>query len=381
MMNTQTRTPQPHPHPPPLPLLLPQPTPSPLSLPPRPPPRRRPTLLLPTAAAPDPVAVTVAAPPHHTLTLALPIQQPRPSPAAGGREDCWSEGATSTLIDAWGERYLELSRGNLKQKHWQEVADAVTSRDGYTKAPKTDVQCKNRIDTLKKKYKVEKGKASSSWPFFHRLDLLLGPNHKSTPPTNTNPQPSKIPAGVPIRPPANPQFPQRHRSGPNNPINKRPRSPPSVTSKSDEMSAESSEGYPPETAANGNKRRRMMEDDERGEEEAERRMAGIKELTRAVLRFGEVYERVESSKLRQMMEMEKQRMGFARELELQRMQFFMKTQMELSQLQHHHGRSRRRRAGDAGVSSNHHHHHHHHNHNHNNNNNSSNSNDNSHNSG
>ncbi|MEI4856007.1 hypothetical protein, partial [Klebsiella pneumoniae] len=71
------------------------------------------------------ITVTVAAAPpqNNNLTLALPIQQQqqqRTGGNGGGREDCWSEGATAVLIDAWGERYLELSRGNLKQKHWKE---------------------------------------------------------------------------------------------------------------------------------------------------------------------------------------------------------------------------------------------------------------------
>ncbi|KAF9618411.1 hypothetical protein IFM89_001134 [Coptis chinensis] len=82
-----------------------------------------------------------------------------------------------------GERYLELSRGNLKQKHWREVADIVSSRQDYSKPAKTDVQCKNRIDTCKKKYKIEKakiasGQGTSKWIFFHRLDRLIGPNAK-----------------------------------------------------------------------------------------------------------------------------------------------------------------------------------------------------------
>ena len=32
--------------------------------------------------------------------------------------------------------------------------DTVSSREDYTKTPKTDIQCKNRIDTVKKKYKL-----------------------------------------------------------------------------------------------------------------------------------------------------------------------------------------------------------------------------------
>ena len=82
----------------------------------------------------------------------------------------------------------------------------------------------------------------------------------------------------------------------------------------------------------------------------------VRELTRAILKFGEAYEQAESSKLQQLVEMEKQRMKFAKELELQRMQFFMKTQLELSQLKH-------RRAGNSN----------HHNNNNNNNINNNNS--------
>ncbi|PKU74793.1 hypothetical protein MA16_Dca004984 [Dendrobium catenatum] len=151
----------------------------------------------------DSVTIATPAPRHQTLTLALPIQ-PRPGSSGGGREDCWSEGATSALIDAWGEHFLELSGGNLKQKHWQEVAEVVSCHDDYTKPLKTDVQCKNRIDTLKKKYKIEKSNISaaagtglsfsSSWPFFDRLDILLGLIMKTPPSAAPAKQPS--PAAV-----------------------------------------------------------------------------------------------------------------------------------------------------------------------------------------
>ncbi|KAL4339574.1 hypothetical protein GQ457_08G010550 [Hibiscus cannabinus] len=49
------------------------------------------------------------------------------SSGGGSREDCRSDGATSTLIEAWGNRYLRLNRGNLRRKDWQEVADAINN--------------------------------------------------------------------------------------------------------------------------------------------------------------------------------------------------------------------------------------------------------------
>ncbi|XP_068652628.1 trihelix transcription factor ASIL2-like [Aristolochia californica] len=262
---------------------------------------------LPPASRPVPPTVTLAAPAptsHKNLTLALPIQNPRPP--GGGREDCWSEGATDTLIDAWGDRYLHLSRGNLKHNHWQEVADAVTSRENYRKTPKTDVQCKNRIDTLKKKYKVEKAKIGScgglsNWIFFQKLDRLIGgPTATPKPPALPPPQPplAKLPVTVPTRA----RSVRQHHAN----------------------SEDSSDSFPP-VMVNGKKRRLGKEGDrEVGD--------SLRELTRAIERFGELYERAERAKLKQVTEMEKQRMSFLRELELQRMQFYMKTQMEISSL-------------------------------------------------
>lgn len=283
---------------------------------PSPSPRRHPTAL----SSP----VTIAAPPHQTLTLALPVQTPRPGGA--GREDCWSDGATSALIDAWGERFLELSGGHIKQKQWQEVADAVSSREDYTKPPKTDLQCKNRIDTLKKKYKIESTRiasgaaASSPWPFFHRLDLLIGSSTNPPPPSKAAPAPAPTLAPAPASVLAH--------------ARRRPPSP-SVS----DSPAESSDGFPPETA-NGRKPQG----------------SGTQEVIRAIMRFGEVYERVESLKLQHAMEMEEQRLGFERELAEQRMQFFMKTHMELSRSKHRarvgSSSSKRKRVSGGGAGNN-----------------------------
>lgn len=300
----------------------------------------------------DSVTVATPSPNLQTLTLALPIQH-LPGSSGSGRDDCWSDGATSALIDAWGEHFLELSRGNLKQKHWQEVAEVVSSRNDYTKPPRTDIQCKNRIDTLKKKYKLERTKmmaagggvgpssSSSAWPFFNRLDMLLGPIMKFPPATSAAKHPS--PAAVATA--ARSQFPQKQRT--NLPAKRKASSSPAIAANS---ASSTSDSLPPAAPAAVNGRRKGIQ------------TAGVRELTRAILKFGEVYHKVESSKLQQAMEMEKQRMGFARELEMQRMQFFMKTQMELSQL-----RPRRTFSGGGGggggSSNNYHHHsrrHHHH---------------------
>ncbi|TVU14292.1 hypothetical protein EJB05_37753, partial [Eragrostis curvula] len=320
----------------------------------------------------DPVTVA-AAPPGGTFALALPIHRTAASLYAtaggggggggGGREDAWSEGATSALIDAWGERFVALGRGSLRHPQWQEVADAVSSRDGYSKAPKSDVQCKNRIDTLKKKYKIERAKPVSSWQFFDRLDVLLAPTYGQKPVGggsagtghNSNGR-SPVPAALRVG------FPQRSRT---------PLMPPAVKrrepSPEPSASSESSDGFPPPAlpVANG-KRRRTDEDRGDGGSDAQ----GLRDLAQAIRRLGEAYQRVENAKLEQAAEMERHRMDFARELESQRVQFFLNTQMELTQSKNRSspaaatvpssatavggGSRRMSMATDAGGSSNHH---------------------------
>ncbi|KAM7487403.1 hypothetical protein LguiB_024887 [Lonicera macranthoides] len=58
----------------------------------------------------------------------------------------------------------------------------------------------------------------------------------------------------------------------------------------------------------------------------------FKELAMVVLRFGEIYERIENSKQKQMMELEKQRMEFTKDLEFQRMNMFMDAQLQLKKM-------------------------------------------------
>lgn len=312
----------------------------------------------------------------------------------GGREDCWSESSTAVLIDAWGERYLELSRGNLKQKHWKEVADIVSSREDYKKTPKTDIQCKNRIDTVKKKYKLEKAKmmsggGTSKWVFFDKLDQLIGPTAKipvvaSAAGGGGGSGGLRVPVGIPVG--IRSQIGKGSSvggsgggSGSMQKIHLRKRIggpivvPPvdSDEEESDEDSRDSLDSFPPEKRPRG----LLMGNSSKGKKDKDKEKEkgsgnggwgdSLKMLTQAIMKFGEAYEQAENAKIQQVMEMEKQRMKFMKELELQRMQFFMKTQMEISQLKHG-----GRRAGGGNASNHHNHHHHRSNDNGNDNNNS-----------
>ncbi|XP_062092457.1 trihelix transcription factor ENAP1-like isoform X2 [Humulus lupulus] len=231
-------------------------------------------------------------------------------PHAGGREDCWSEGATETLIEAWGDRYLQLNRGNLRQKDWKEVAEAVNGRDNGLKPYKTDVQCKNRVDTLKKKYKLEKSKPlPSAWAFYPRLDFLIG---------STNKKPTTVTLTIKSAKPTT------SRPGPKPPAYLA-RSPDSSPENDDNVEEDDGDGG----GFNGTRvvmRKHRMEAVDLSDG------AACRELARAILKFGEIYERIESSKQQKMMELEKERMEFAKELESQRLNMFMDAQLELEKM-------------------------------------------------
>ncbi|CAN6866768.1 unnamed protein product [Brassica oleracea] len=221
-----------------------------------------------------------------------------------GREDWWTEDATATLLQAWGHRFVRLDFGNLRQNDWKEVADAVNSSHGSGR-PKTDTQCKSRIDTLKKKYKAEKAKLSpSAWRFFDRLDVLIGPV-------------SKKPAEEVVK----------------------------------------SEALKPYLSLTGTKyRESSLEDDDEEEEDGDwgfvtrkhprveegdlSEETACKELARTIVKLGEVYERIEGRKQKMMVDLEKQRMEVVKEIELQRMNMLMEMQLELE-------KSKNRKRGDC----------------------------------
>ncbi|KAJ6811285.1 putative trihelix transcription factor ASIL2 [Iris pallida] len=277
-----------------------------------------------------------------------------PNPALPYREDCWSEGETEVLINAWGDRYVEVNRGSLRQKQWQEVADAVNSRPcDARRPPRTDVQCKNRVDTLKKKYKSERAKMAadgssslrSPWKFFDQMDYLIG---SSLPPAMAakKSSSSSLPHPPPLMPNSSPPMalplpPNRKQPFPLPTASAVRVDPPRRNYSDDYGSDPSSESEARDRS--GRRVRRKREAESRGSGDD-----GIRELSRAIARLAEIYESVEEEKQRHMMELEKQRMEFAKELEFQRMQMFADSQVQLVKMNK---RSRRGGGGGGGGGS------------------------------
>ncbi|KAI4984500.1 hypothetical protein ZWY2020_017130 [Hordeum vulgare] len=131
-----------------------------------------------------------AAPPAPTP----PQQQPK--------RDEWSESGISRLLEAYEAKWLLRNRAKLKWSDWVDIAHDVSahcssSSSDHASKPgaaaggtaKTPNQCKNKVESMKKRYRAESaaatragvaGAASASggpsWRFFGRMDgLLKGP--------------------------------------------------------------------------------------------------------------------------------------------------------------------------------------------------------------
>ncbi|KAK4252810.1 hypothetical protein QN277_010958 [Acacia crassicarpa] len=228
-------------------------------------------------------------------------------PSFGGRNSLtdWTEHETFVLLDAWGERFIQRGKKSLRSEEWHEVAERVKE---VSKIERTDTQCRNRLDTLKKKYKKEKakfaetGSGTSKWVYFNRLDKLLSSPQQqaglscgldSGEYVFSNPRVYLNRANV---------FDEM-RDSPGN---------------SESNGEEDSVGLQPK-----NKSSRRNNDE----------TSSFKLLADSIQKFSEIYEKIENNKRQQMAELEKMRMEFHKDLEMQKRQIFERVQKEIVKLQ------------------------------------------------
>lgn len=121
-----------------------------------------------------------------------PFKKSKPMMSGGSgdyrkdREE-WSDSAIGCLLDAYMEKFLQLNRGNLRGRDWVEVAATVSERADHQKSccdkqrvSKSVEQCKNKMDNLKKRYKVELQRMSngsmavSHWTWFKKMEQIVG---------------------------------------------------------------------------------------------------------------------------------------------------------------------------------------------------------------
>ncbi|KAF3340438.1 trihelix transcription factor ASIL2-like protein [Carex littledalei] len=126
-----------------------------------------------------------------------PLSLPAPPTSTSSRRlppPCWTHEETLALIEAYRDKWLSLRRGNLRAADWQDVADTVAIRCPDATPSKTPVQCRHKVEKLRKRFRAERQRAITnnrpvSWPYFPLLDAMeiSGPNPTPTPKIPTPP--------------------------------------------------------------------------------------------------------------------------------------------------------------------------------------------------
>ncbi|XP_068343658.1 trihelix transcription factor ENAP1-like [Pyrus communis] len=240
------------------------------------------------------------------------VRLPNREPGFRAEEE-WTEHAVFMLLEVWGDRFLQLGRKSLRSDDWNEVAYKVSEA---SKIERTETQCKSMLDMLKRKYKKEKEKMeemglnSSKWAYFKKMEMLMASSSR---------QETGLACGV--------------DSGEYVFMNTR-------------VYLEQSNGFDEMRDSPGE-----SETDDDGDENGNDdfdvfppRMAGMRGedgdegssyrvLADSIHKFGEIYEKIESSKRQQMRELEKMRKNFNKELELQKKQILERAQVEIAKIQ------------------------------------------------
>ncbi|KAF8759281.1 hypothetical protein HU200_010318 [Digitaria exilis] len=134
------------------------------------------------------------------MDAGLPDADAAPLAAAAPpqKRDEWTESGIVRLLEAYEAKWLLRNRAKLKWSDWVDIAREVSAHcaddaasagkpppaGGGGNSAKTPNQCKNKIESMKKRYRAESAAvaragpaaAGPSWRFFARMDgLLKGP--------------------------------------------------------------------------------------------------------------------------------------------------------------------------------------------------------------
>ncbi|CAO2815365.1 unnamed protein product [Amaranthus hypochondriacus] len=216
----------------------------------------------------------------------------------------WTDRETFAFLDAWGDWFLRLGRTSLHSTEWLEVAKQVSRQ---TNIERTDAQCRNRFCLLRKKYKKEKtrvlsgGNGDSKWVFYRKMDMLL-----SSAPSRQIGLSCGIDSGEYVF--MNPNVYLNCANG------------------LDEMR---------DSPENSGSLKGKKDDSDKLRPKENRNMGKIscfRLLAESINKFSEIYEKTESNKSKQMVELENMRKDFHRQLDTQRRQILERAQAEIARI-------------------------------------------------
>lgn len=221
----------------------------------------------------------------------------------------WSEKGTFVLLDIWGERFLQLGRSSLRNEDWNDVVERVSE---VTRAKLSVLDCRNRLNALKTRYKKEKmklggasmtGNNNSKWVYFKKMDSLMTMSPRQLQQQEQCGLACGVDSGEFVF--MNPRVYLDH----SNALDEMRDSPGNSESNEDEE-----------------------DNDEDDKEEDEEEEESYRMLSESIKRVGEIYEKIEDSKRQHMMELERMRAEFQRDLELQKKEIIDRTRSEISKL-------------------------------------------------
>ncbi|MCO5586198.1 hypothetical protein L7F22_040137 [Adiantum nelumboides] len=287
--------------------------------------------------------------PGHPLPDAGGHALPASKPLKGNlhhHDDIWNEEATFALLQAWGSKYVELNHGGLSRSDWSHVTQQVVLHSGKTSL--TDTQCRNRIDTLKKKYKREKhkiatmGGGSSSWVYFLPMDVIINPAPKPllhpTQPLISQPVPLHTSAHMADHARNTDAGAEMDENAGHDAAKIMPLEGAVVVVENhghDAANIISASCEPPDESEMSQTSLNSSENERKDGQRAKRQRTdntALRILAKALTKLADVYERIETTKLQHALDLEKMRMEMTRNFELQKWQLLLQTQMELAKI-------------------------------------------------
>uniref|UniRef100_A0A7I4D516 Myb/SANT-like DNA-binding domain-containing protein n=1 Tax=Physcomitrium patens TaxID=3218 RepID=A0A7I4D516_PHYPA len=137
--------------------------------------------------SPLPVSVPLPPPPPPMSMLSTASLQPaeteRKPTVRNGEEkrEEWSARAVALFLDLYEEKYFEMDRGSFRFKDWEHLVERFNMEG---EGGKTVKQCRDKLDSLKKRHKLERGRKAStgaetcSWVWFDKMDGMFGDHVK-----------------------------------------------------------------------------------------------------------------------------------------------------------------------------------------------------------
>ena len=234
--------------------------------------------------------------------------------SSSGSEE-WTERATFVLLEIWGEKFLQLGRNSLRSEEWHEVSEKVSEE---LKVERNVSQCRSVLDKVKRRYKKEKRRMdemglsvnSCKWPFFKKMDMLMSSSAR---------QEYGLACGVDSGEYVfmNTRVYLNRSNGFDEMMDSPGES---------ESSADDDDDDDDDDGENGG-------DSEKDDMDKEEEDASFRVLADSIQKFGKIYEKMENTKRQQMMELEKMRSDFNKEMELQKKQILESAQAEISKIQ------------------------------------------------